>query len=89
MQSIRMLLVLLSLCPLHELWAQTEAKNPKVAEVEAYLSQKIITYMNSRFPSMPVLVFVQSPEKFCPTLTKYPRSSRLTSGMITNVRSMT
>ncbi|MFY7927636.1 MAG: hypothetical protein ACOVS5_02085 [Oligoflexus sp.] len=59
MQSIRMLLVLLSLCPLHELWAQTEAKNPKVAEVEAYLSQKIITYMNSRFPSMPVLVFVQ------------------------------
>ncbi len=36
-----------------------EGKNPKVAEVEAYLTQKVITYVNSRFPNMPVLVFLQ------------------------------
>jgi hypothetical protein len=39
-------------------WAQ-EGKNPKVAEVEAYLTHKVITYVNSRFPNMPVLVFLQ------------------------------
>jgi hypothetical protein len=39
-------------------WAQ-EGKNPKVAEVEVYLTQKVITYVNSRFPNMPVLVFLQ------------------------------
>lgn len=39
-------------------WAQ-EGKNPKVAEMEAYLTQKVITYVNSRFPNMPVLVYLQ------------------------------
>ncbi len=36
-----------------------EGKNPKVAEMEAYLTQKVITYVNSRFPNMSVLVNLQ------------------------------
>ncbi len=56
-------LILFSLLALISLdspsFAQAEGKNPKVAEVESYLTQKVITYVNSRFPNMPVLVNLQ------------------------------
>ncbi len=41
-----------------DLAAQANQKNPKVAEVESYLTQKTIDYIKGRFPSMPILVSI-------------------------------
>ncbi|MDQ3232273.1 MAG: hypothetical protein M3Q07_10665 [Pseudobdellovibrionaceae bacterium] len=59
MRHWKRLIFLLAWMLLSPLGLGQEGKNAKVAEVEAYLNQKVITYVNSRFPNMPVLVFLQ------------------------------